>query len=155
MCKKHECLISAILKDGDKTITSIIKLCYMIDLVATRRLKNKISNFEYIRYNYGPFDERVYIDLKEMQKNGNISTYTEFGPRGDEIVLYALNDALDDSTVFSKEESEIVKEVLDSLHGYGPKNLTELTYTTAPMRALNATLGGTENIGVKLDLSLV
>ena len=39
------------------TKTSLIKMCYLCDLVAFRENGKQITDFKYIRYYYGPFDK--------------------------------------------------------------------------------------------------
>jgi hypothetical protein len=149
-------LLLRILKAGDKSVTSLIKLCYLIDLIAVRELGRQISNFEYIRYNYGPFDKYIYTDLLEMQCNDRIRScnqYSNVGGDGEHIILYGLKEEFDADDEFSESEINIIDKVLESLNGYGPKYLTELAYKTNPMVAFGATLGGNEHMGEKLNMN--
>ena len=144
-----------ILRSGDKTITSLIKLCYLIDLVSVKETNNQITSFEYIRYNYGPFDKNIYSELQEMQINGVVKScnrYSNSGDDGEHIVLYGACGDYEAPDNLTDAQRGIIDKVLTSLEGFGPKNLTELAYKTKPMVAFNATLGGTEHMGEKLNL---
>lgn len=54
MCIKTKNMLIKILEETPRDITSLMKLSYLIDLSAIRKLGKKISDFRYIRYNYGP-----------------------------------------------------------------------------------------------------
>lgn len=148
-------LILHILKSGDKTVTSLIKICYLIDLLAIRKLDEQISDFEYIRYNYGPFDKTIYSELLELQKDGLIKScnmYSTTGGDGEHVVIYGINDNVEIVDDFNENQLNIINDLLPSLQGYGPKYLTELAYKTNPMDSIGATLGGVEHMGEKLNM---
>lgn len=151
MCKKTKQLLCIILKDNPRDITSLIKLSYLIDLAAIRKIGHKISEFNYIRYNYGPFDPKVYTNLNELQKEGKVTSFSIYNSYG-ESVLFKLSDNIKDFDQISKDEQTLIKEMLDSVEGYGARMLTDIAYHTKPMKALGATLGGNEHLGEVLDL---
>lgn len=141
-------------KNQQPTVTSIIKLCYLIDLANFRKQGEQITDFHYIRYNYGPFDRTIYTILEDLEKSGRvISEPVYYGPA--ETVLFKPTDEtiskLDDP--FSDSEREIIDGILDDFQGYGAKLLTDVAYKTGPMKALKATQGGSEGMGQALDLS--
>lgn len=156
MCQKTKQLLCYILQDSPRDVTSMIKLSYLIDLAAVRRFGQQISEFEYIRYNYGPFDQKVYSNLNDLQKDGKVVSFSHYNTYG-ESVLFKLNALPEDIdfNLLSEEEKSLIKEMLDSLAGYGARMLTEIAYSTAPMKALGATLGGNEHLGELLDLRSV
>lgn len=154
MCQKTKQMLCFILKDDPRDVTSLIKLSYLIDLAAVRKLGQKISEFEYIRYNYGPFDPKVYANLNELQKDGlviSVSHYTNYG----ENVLFKMNAEDADSSMLSEPEKELIADMLSSLKGYGARMLTDIAYATQPMQSLGATLGGNEHLGEILNLFAV
>ena len=134
----------------------MIKLSYLIDLAAVRRFEHQISEFEYIRYNYGPFDQKVYTNLNDLQKEGKVVSFSHYNTYG-ENVLFKLNTQPEEYefNLLSADEKSLIKEMLESLSGYGAKMLTEIAYSTAPMKALGAKLGGNEHLGELLDLKSV
>lgn len=136
------------------TVTSLIKLCYLSDLVSVGAGNGQITNFKYIRWHFGPFDKRIEDALFELVERGDVSSETAYTDYGTEYVKYKVADD-GEPTVDKLTEADLghVNAVLDSLKGYGPKALTQVAYKTKPMLALGATLGGTENMGATLNLS--
>ncbi|MEK7569401.1 MAG: Panacea domain-containing protein [Patescibacteria group bacterium] len=138
----------------EASITVLIKLCYLADLISLKRFKKKISTFEYIRYYFGPFDPEVYGDLESLVKDGVLIATPEYTQKGAEAIIYHFNETKDlNIKDISKEDKVILDELLESVRGYGAKTLTEITYNTKPMKALGATLGGNENLGKELNLT--
>lgn len=136
------------------SVTSLMKLSYLVDLVAIKKGKNKISDFQYIRYNYGPFDKKIYSYLESLEENNIIKEGANISSCGDEFVTYNINKKIIVSfNKISKEEKEIINEVLESLEGYGTKALTELTYRTKPMKKIGATLNNKTGLNKVLDLN--
>lgn len=142
-------------KHPKASVTVLMKLCYLIDLVSFKRNKEQITGFEYKRYNFGPFDEDIYIRLKELTEKNIISQKQDYTQTGNEYIIYCFNEESDFSfDEISEPEIGIMNEVLDSVNGYGAKALTDIAYKTRPMQALGATLNGGEHLNEKLDLSL-
>jgi uncharacterized phage-associated protein len=137
---------------GRPSVTSLMKLCYLIDLVSIKKKEPQISSFEYRRYTYGPFDEKIYDKLKTLTTKNIISAESEYTPKGDEFVTYLFNCEDFDFDKLSQNEKKTIDEVLDNLKGYGAKVLTEIAYKTKPMEALDATIDGNENLNHKLNL---
>ena len=73
------------------SVTSLMKLSYLIDLVAIDKDKNKISDFQYIRYNYGPFDKKIYKYLESLVDDNIIREGANISSTGDEFVTYNIN----------------------------------------------------------------
>lgn len=142
-------------KHPHASVTVLIKLCYLADLVSIKKGGKKISTFEYIRYFYGPFDQTIYNDLDTLLSLDVLKATPEY--KGDtETIIYSFNEEkILDVSKLDNDELVTLDEVLETLDGYGAKALTEVAYSTAPMQALGATLGGRENLHTKLDLSLV
>ena len=141
-------------KHPDVSITSLMKLSYLIDLVTIEKGGKKISDFQYIRYNYGPFDKKIYSYLKKMEKAKILIEGANISSTGDEFVTYSINKKNNISfDKISDGEKEIIDEVLESLEGYGTKALTELTYRTKPMKKIGATLKNKVGLNKVLDLN--
>jgi uncharacterized phage-associated protein len=138
------------------SITVLMKLCYLIDLVNYKRHGEQMLEFTYLRYTYGPFDQKIYADVKDLLGQGLLTEGSEFTPTGDEFTYYIFNTDADlDMSGVDGNNTEVINEVLQTVNGYGAKVLTEICYKTKPMVAFNATLGGKEHLNEKLDLSLV
>lgn len=134
-------------------ITSLMKLSYLADLVNIKKTKTKISDFEYIRYNFGPFDNKIYdyvgelID-KNMISQDSISSFVE------DFFIYEINENIDEDcfSLLKQEEKETIEEVINSLRGLGAKALTKVAYKTKPMQKIKAEIDNTNGLGEKLDL---
>ncbi|MCX5807759.1 MAG: DUF4065 domain-containing protein, partial [Proteobacteria bacterium] len=67
---KTQQLLAYIIKNRSNTsITELIKLSYIIDLVSIGKRHDRIFDFKYIRYNYGPFDKKLYDYIKHFVDN--------------------------------------------------------------------------------------
>jgi len=148
-------VLSYIIKNHpDVSVTSLMKLSYLIDLVAISNNKNKISDFQYVRYNYGPFDKKIHKHLGYLENNNIIKEGSNISSTGDEIVTYNINKK--NNIVFDKipdEERKIIDEVIESLEGFGTKALTELTYRTKPMKKIGATIENKKGLNKILNLN--
>ena len=142
-------------KHSNASVTAIMKLCYLIDLIHHNKYKKQISDFTYIRYHYGPFNNRVYSYLESLVNSGKSVESLAYSGFGDEYILYKPSDKDKDvmPTKVSAEEMETVVGVIDQVGAYGPAVLTKIAYGTKPLKSIGATLGGSEGIGRELDLS--
>jgi uncharacterized phage-associated protein len=137
----------------EASVTVLIKLCYLSDLISIKRNSEKISNFNYIRYYYGPFDMEVYKDLEYLVENQILIASSEYTQKNGEAIIYKINEEKNiDIDKLTDGDCLIMDELLESVRGYGAKALTDIAYSTKPMKALKATLGGNEHLGEKLDL---
>ncbi len=153
--KNHQLLSYLAKKHPQASVTVLIKLCYLADLVSIKNGGEKISNFTYVRYFYGPFDKTIYVDIDHLLFDGILKASPEYKGNS-ETIIYSFNDEKElNTSKLLDTEIAIIDEVLESLDGYGARALTDVAYSTAPMKALNATLGGDENLGVELNLELV
>ncbi|HEX6257944.1 MAG TPA: Panacea domain-containing protein [Candidatus Saccharimonadales bacterium] len=153
---KTQALLEFFAHSHDKpSVTVLMKLCYLTDLIAIKRLRRPITEYEYERYTFGPFNKRIYQDLEHLVGVSRLEVeidYPTFGTDS-EVVLYRhTQDLANVEQKLDIEEIEVASEVLKTLSGYGARQLTEVAYQTKPMVALGATLGGNQNLGVKLDL---
>jgi uncharacterized phage-associated protein len=143
-------------KHQGASVTVLIKLCYLADLVSIKNGGQKISTFNYVRYFYGPFDPEIYQNLETLLSDGTLISKPEYTAGGAETIVYKFNEERDLATSsLSPEEISVLDELLETVSGYGAKALTEVAYNTAPMKAFNATLGGQEHLNELLDLELV
>ena len=156
LTKNQKVLAYVTQKHPRATITVLMKLCYLIDLISYKRHKKPLLEFTYRRYTYGPFDSKIYDEVKVLREHKLVSEGSEFTPSGNEFTYYIFNNDVDfDMSGIDSNDTEVINEVLQTVNGYGAKTLTEICYKTKPMLAFNATLGGTEHLNEKLDLSLV
>lgn len=136
------------------SVTVLMKLCYLLDLMATSENKGKLTDFDYCRYSFGPFDQKIYRELEKLVKLGFAHQDTDYTKLGTEVVFYKVSDQFADNVKLDSPGRDLAEELLEAVKGYGAKELTQIAYKTKPMLALKATLGGTENIGKALNLSV-
>lgn len=137
------------------TVTSLVKLSYLSDLVFYQKTQTQISDLNYIRWHYGPYDSRISQYLLSLVQDGTVKSEVEFTTDGNEYYRYTLKNKSYDKSLLSQDEVNAVDAVLNSLVGYGANALIKVAYGTKPMKALNATIGGSEHLGEKLDLAIV
>jgi uncharacterized phage-associated protein len=151
--KTSQFLAYIIQNNPNVSITSLMKLSYLTDLVSIGKLNKKISDFEYRRYKYGPFDKKIYEYLKCLIKKNMIIEDSGYTNTGEEFITYKYNEKI--PIFFDKlcdDEINVANGVLETLRGYGAKALTELTYKTKPMKKIGAILGSDIGLNKKLDL---
>lgn len=151
--KTKQLLAYLIDKHTVATITSLVKLCYLSDLVHFKENKKQISSLNYIRWHYGPYDPLVSEYLLSLVTDGTIESEVAFTNDGNEYYKYLLKDKGYNYSLLEEKEIETINSVLNSLAGYGANALIKVAYGTKPMKALGATINGTEHLGDKLNLS--
>ncbi len=151
--KTKQLLSYLVQEHSSASVTVLMKLSYLIDLVSIKKEHKQVTDFEYKRYHYGPFDQSIYVLLSELETEGVVKAESQYTPGGEEYVKYIFvqEEELNLDQLTDKD-CEIANQVLDQVSGYGAKALTEIAYQTAPMKKLGATLGGNENLNEKLDL---
>ncbi len=154
MLEKTQQLLAYIIQRHNKaSVTVLMKLSYLIDLVSLKKGGKQITHYNYVRYNYGPFDNVIYADLQALINAKVVQPHPDYVPSGEEYIVYSYNeDSTLDFSALSDEDRAIADEVLENVKGYGARTLTEIAYKTKPMQKFEATLGGTEHLGETLDL---
>ena len=104
--------------DETPDIMQFMKLPYFIDLSCIEKKLQQISNFEYIRWNYGPFDRVVY-DYQKLFSFKN--------EKGVDHMSYVY---------LSLTEQEIIDETLNNIPKDNWDELKKLSYDTQPMKKL-------------------
>ena len=110
-------------------IMQFMKLPYFIDLEFMKTKGFQISNFTYIRYEFGPFDKNIY------------SYRTLFEGKRPNVNFCYISDFISD-----------INKTLQTLPIQNGEKLKKLAYETTPMKKLGATIGGNEGWNKKLDL---
>lgn len=138
---------------SEASVTVLIKLCYLADLVSIKRYNREVSDFKYVRYYFGPFDSKIYTNLETLVKENFLISSSEYTQKGAEAIIYHFNEKKELPTdKLLVEDLGILDELIESVRGYGAKALTDIAYSTKPMVAFGATLGGSEHFGERLDL---
>ncbi len=140
-------------KHINASLTVLMKLAYLVDLISYKKNKKQISDFRYIRFYYGPYDSAINEYIEELLKEGIICAQPEYTYSGSEYIIYHFNtDKGFSFDALEIPEIELIDGVLEGLKGYGAKTLTDIAYKTAPLVKLKATQGGKEHLGELLDL---
>jgi transcriptional regulator with XRE-family HTH domain len=113
-------------------IMQFMKLPYYVDLEMIKRNGKKITNFEYVRWHYWPFDKKVY----DYQK----------------LFSYDLEYWITDLKYIylTDEEKSIIDIVLKNIPKDDWEKLKKLSYETDPMKKLWVSLGDNKFMGEKL-----
>ena len=112
-------------------IMQFMKLPYFIDLKSVKNLGFQITNFEYIRYDFWPFDKKIYSYKWLFEDNEYIITFSY------------IQDLISE-----------IDTIISDLPVNDGKKLKILSYKTPPMQAFWATLWGTEHIWERLNLAV-
>jgi uncharacterized phage-associated protein len=151
--KTHQLLAYLVKHYPGLSITALMKLAYVVDLVSIGKGQGKISDFEYVRYKHGPFHPMIYSCVQELVQGGIIKEDVEFTPMGNEFIVYRYNeDAELECSKLTEENIIVIEEVLSSVMGLGAKALTQLSYKTKPMKKLGARQDNEIGFNEKLDL---
>lgn len=145
---KNETLLKYVIhKHLNPSITVLMKIMYLIDLYALKKIGQKISGYKYIRYTYGPYSKDLYDDLDLMVDKKSLFVEGKFsGPYEFSVYTIEENEVPCVEDIFSPEELTLIDTMLGDLQNYSAKTLTDIAYKTEPMVKLKATLGGDENL---------
>lgn len=150
---KNDRLIAYIAnKHGIATITSLIKLAYLIDYVSVQQNHSKISDFSYLRWHFGPFDKTIYDVRDNLLAAGVLESRSEYNQFAEYQVYVCDNEISLEG--FNPEQKEIIDNLLLQAQGYGPKMLTQVAYETAPMATKGYKIDNKIGIGDVLDLTI-
>lgn len=109
------------IKLWDLSKFQLIKIPYFIDLEVFELLKYKLSNYNYIRLNYWPFDKKLYSYMQLF--DGLDHWYEDFK-----------------NLSLGTEEIEVIDKVINSYPVNDGEALKKLSYETYPMKNLWATI---------------
>lgn len=156
--KNLQFILEIIKNKWTATITSIVKLAYLIDYAFFKKAKKQISDFEYIRFHYGPYDSNIEYSLLSLKWEKLLCTNSYALSSWEEITQYTINNELYDNknskyNLLTAEEIEFIWAFVEKLQEFSAKQLTEIAYETWPMKAFDAHLWGKEHFWENLDLS--
>jgi len=152
--KTKELIAYLIGEHPNASVTALMKLCYLIDLVFVKEGKPQLTNFEYIRYRFGPFDKKIYQFMEQLTSEGLVAQKQEYTTSGKDFIIYELNEENRNSHPnLSEEETSIIKKVISNVVGHGAKGLTQIAYKTKPMIAIGAEMDNDSGLFHKLNLN--
>ena len=157
---KNKIFLIRIMKSRSKVnITTVIKLAYFCDLWFNNENNQTISDYEYIRYYYWPFSEKIKEDIKYLQEQWYISEDSYIDYMWRECNEYLLTEKVntlgkDEEESLNKKENEFMESILQDLSWFNAAQLWMLSYQTAPLKSIGAKPWGKEHFREKLDLNL-
>lgn len=137
------------------SITEIVKLCYLLDLWFLKEYDKKITDFDYIRYTYWPFDPAVYTVVNGLVSKWLLRYVCYPMTSWDEICKYELNSDENIKYDLQSDDIALIDEMLSSLSAFNAHELTKLAYKTKPMTSIDAKLWGNEHMWEPLNLNIV
>ena len=90
MNKNHQLLVYLSKEHPSASITVLMKLAYLIDLISVKKLGKQISSFEYIRYNYGPFAREIYNTVEELVISKILVPKSDYAGGSVEYITYTF-----------------------------------------------------------------
>ena len=136
------------------TITSLTKMLYLIDLASVSSGKEKTTDFNYVRYYYGPYDKRIEETLNDLIIYGELIVNVRTSSNGEPYMIYKLPEGVTEYE-YDDINSDIVDNLTQNLGHLSAKTLTDIAYKTKPMTSLGATLGGTQHLNDVLNLESI
>ncbi len=103
-------------------IMQFMKIPYFVDINATKIFHKQISNYQYIRYHFGPFDKKVY-DYQKLFSIENEKWIKD-------ITYIYLSD----------EEREMIDKTLSEIPKENWEKLKKLSYKSEPMKKLGVSI---------------
>lgn len=129
--------------------TQLVKFLYLVDVASRSFLGEPITDLEYIWYNHGPFDSRIYNRLSGLNAKGAIKEVRVQYPTRDGYRYESCNEP--DDTWLTEQQAAVVEYIVAE---FGKKPLAEIlkyVYDTAPMKKAKS-LGAT---GQPLDMDAI
>jgi uncharacterized phage-associated protein len=139
-------------KHPNTSVTALMKLCYLIDLVSIKETGKQITNFTYIRYNFGPFDKKIYNYLESLTEDKVITQKQEYTASGKDFIIYQITETTEPNHSEINDSTTMINKVLDNVVGHGAKGLTQIAYQTEPMIKIGAKIGNDNGMFQKLNL---
>ncbi len=110
-------------------IMQFMKIPYFIDVALVQGNYSQLTNFQYYRYEFGPFDKKVYAYKALFEGKKFHSKY--------KLIDHVLPE---------------IDKILSNLPIHEGEKLKKLSYETAPMKALGAKMGNKKGWNELLDL---
>lgn len=150
--KNKEVLLYIISQFDNTNITSVMKLLYFSELAYHKETNNRITNYEYVRYRYGPYCKEISSDIVELIKDWKINIEEIESSRGTKTVYSISNDGA--AEIWSIEKNDVIDGIIEDLWEYSATILWKMSYRTKPMENLGAKPDNKEWYEKVIDFSL-
>ncbi len=154
MLSKTQQIIAYLVKKHHKpSVTVLIKLAYLVDLLSLKKYNTPITNYQYIRYYFGPYDKSINGDIQTLVEDQIIIPSIDYNQSGEEYVYYSYNSEFaGDLDQVTEQDKNVIDAFLEQVKGYGARTLTDIAYQTKPMKKIGAVLGQTQHLNELLDM---
>ena len=143
MSKNSKIILQILKSRWECGVTELIKICYLIDLSNKNDNGKKLSDFSYIRYNYGPFDKEIYKIMEDLTEDWLVDYKLYRTSLWDEIIKYVIRD-VNEKIDLKETEIEYIDDKLGELWLFTASDLTKIAYRTKPLTDLKASIWGRE-----------
>lgn len=123
MRKTYEVIRAILRKTGPILKTKLLKLLFLVDYYAIKKIGKQITDLDYKKYFYGPYDKNFELVLNKMYVEGLIHTEEHISSKGNVYYLIEPGPFETGKINLSNEEKEILDEVLQK---YGEMTLNEV-----------------------------
>jgi hypothetical protein len=122
---------------GDVATTKLVKLTYLADLLAVKKLGRPISDVDYIYYDHGPWS-RIFHDA--LDENHKLIARRGWNPFGSPAAYYEFGGDAPDLSPLSESEREILRETDQRWGRLGLNRILDEVYSHEPFTS--ADFGG-------------
>lgn len=113
--------------------TRLVKMAYLVDVLAREYLGRPITDFQYYRYHHGPYDRAILEYIDELVENGLAEVRVEW--EADYRTKRLWDSGVSLSFDFTPAESEILRYVaMNYLRMPMEELLKDVVYPTLPMQ---------------------
>jgi uncharacterized phage-associated protein len=112
------------------TRTEIMKYLYLYEYVYRKHTGEPGTEFEFVRWEYGPFENTIYGTLEYMEFQGEVSSLTYRNIYGSEAHSYSANRQ---DLVLNEIEQDVADYVIHELSQKSFKGMLAWVYSTPPM----------------------
>lgn len=120
-------------KIGNLTRTKIVKLLYLLDIESVAKYGKQVTNFEYRKYYYGPYDENIINLLDERQY---FSVGLGITSSGNQYYNYTVGPKKNDHQM-DNNTKELVDSIVNKYGQHSLDKILEIAYATTQFKNTN------------------
>lgn len=120
---------------GKITKTQLVKLAYLADLESTKFTNSQVSDIQWLRYHYGPYDKHLDERLGFLQQNGFIEIKQQNKVSDPDKTYFIFNytgKSVDPN--LEPVKKDIVDTIIKQFGSFTLNSLLKYVYDTEPMK---------------------